>query len=246
MTLRRLRRLRPKEEDAAAAPERPGPADVYRALAAAGGTLPRVRKVGLAAAPGAGRAGEPPRCPRFVPRGRWGPGAAISNAPWGGSGGARWPRLAQPLVPAPCGAAPAASPGLWSCPGDPPDLCPVSPSCPGDIPPSCPRVSPPRSHLPPASSQSPRPTPVLSPRHVLSQFLPTSGTGPHPSVRGHVTRTNMCPPGSAPQGRQGRRSLGVWLHGTWDNPPLCSWESPFLVALGLSPPRRSPRPRGAS
>ncbi|XP_074785826.1 protein TAMALIN [Athene noctua] len=44
MTLRRLRRLRPKEEDAAAAPERPGPADVYRALAAAGGTLPRVRK----------------------------------------------------------------------------------------------------------------------------------------------------------------------------------------------------------
>ncbi|XP_066841569.1 protein TAMALIN isoform X1 [Anser cygnoides] len=46
MTLRRLRRLRPKEEDAAPAPapERPGPADVYRALAAAGGTLPRVRK----------------------------------------------------------------------------------------------------------------------------------------------------------------------------------------------------------
>ncbi|XP_068266370.1 protein TAMALIN [Nyctibius grandis] len=46
MTLRRLRRLRPKDEDAAAAaaPERPGPADVYRALAAAGGTLPRVRK----------------------------------------------------------------------------------------------------------------------------------------------------------------------------------------------------------
>ncbi|KAM6395051.1 protein TAMALIN [Rhynochetos jubatus] len=46
MTLRRLRRLRPKEEDAAAAaaPEHPGPADVYRALAAAGGTLPRVRK----------------------------------------------------------------------------------------------------------------------------------------------------------------------------------------------------------
>ncbi|KAK4807404.1 hypothetical protein QYF61_027447 [Mycteria americana] len=45
MTLRRLRRLRPKEEDAAAAaPERPGSADVYRALAAAGGTLPRVRK----------------------------------------------------------------------------------------------------------------------------------------------------------------------------------------------------------
>ncbi|KAM6307973.1 protein TAMALIN [Podargus strigoides] len=46
MTLRRLRRLRPKEEEdaAAAAPERPGPADVYRALAAAGGTLPRVRK----------------------------------------------------------------------------------------------------------------------------------------------------------------------------------------------------------
>ncbi|KAM6294443.1 LOW QUALITY PROTEIN: protein TAMALIN [Aegotheles albertisi] len=47
MTLRRLRRLRPKEEDAeaaAAAPERPGPAELYRALAAAGGTLPRVRK----------------------------------------------------------------------------------------------------------------------------------------------------------------------------------------------------------
>ncbi|KAM6189208.1 protein TAMALIN isoform 2-T2 [Sarcoramphus papa] len=47
MTLRRLRRLRPKEEDAAAAaaaPERPGPAEVYRALAVAGGTLPRVRK----------------------------------------------------------------------------------------------------------------------------------------------------------------------------------------------------------
>ncbi|XP_054033396.1 protein TAMALIN isoform X1 [Dryobates pubescens] len=50
MTLRRLRRLRPKEEDeedAAAAPPVPeptGPADVYRALAAAGGTLPRVRK----------------------------------------------------------------------------------------------------------------------------------------------------------------------------------------------------------
>ncbi|XP_074905577.1 protein TAMALIN isoform X1 [Buteo buteo] len=45
MTLRRLRRLRPKEEDAAAAaPERPGPAEVYRALAVTGGTLPRVRK----------------------------------------------------------------------------------------------------------------------------------------------------------------------------------------------------------
>ncbi|XP_030324055.1 general receptor for phosphoinositides 1-associated scaffold protein isoform X1 [Calypte anna] len=46
MTLRRLRRLRPKDEDAAAAPERPGtaPAEVYRVLAAAGGTLPRVRK----------------------------------------------------------------------------------------------------------------------------------------------------------------------------------------------------------
>ncbi|XP_051497491.1 protein TAMALIN isoform X2 [Apus apus] len=44
MTLRRLRRLRHKDEDAAAAPERPAPADVYRALAAAGGTLPRVRK----------------------------------------------------------------------------------------------------------------------------------------------------------------------------------------------------------
>ncbi|XP_053907297.1 protein TAMALIN [Cuculus canorus] len=43
MTLRRLRRLRAKEEDAAAAPERPGPAELYRALAAAGGTLPRVR-----------------------------------------------------------------------------------------------------------------------------------------------------------------------------------------------------------
>ncbi|XP_063215151.1 protein TAMALIN [Chroicocephalus ridibundus] len=44
MTLRRLRRLRPREEDAAAAPERPAPAELYRALAAAGGTLPRVRK----------------------------------------------------------------------------------------------------------------------------------------------------------------------------------------------------------
>ncbi|KAM9252188.1 LOW QUALITY PROTEIN: protein TAMALIN [Cariama cristata] len=48
MTLRRLRRLRPKEEEEeeedAAAPGPPGPADVYRALAAAGGTLPRVRK----------------------------------------------------------------------------------------------------------------------------------------------------------------------------------------------------------
>ncbi|XP_032060586.1 general receptor for phosphoinositides 1-associated scaffold protein [Aythya fuligula] len=51
MTLRRLRRLRPKEEEEeeqdaapAPAPERPGPAAVYRALAAAGGTLPRVRK----------------------------------------------------------------------------------------------------------------------------------------------------------------------------------------------------------
>ncbi|KAM6330778.1 protein TAMALIN isoform 3-T3 [Alca torda] len=48
MTLRRLRRLRPREEDAAAAaaPERPAPAELYRALAAAGGTLPRVRKEG--------------------------------------------------------------------------------------------------------------------------------------------------------------------------------------------------------
>ncbi|KAM8990487.1 protein TAMALIN [Ara ararauna] len=45
MTLRRRRGLRHKEDAvAAAAPERPGPADVYRALAAAGGTLPRVRK----------------------------------------------------------------------------------------------------------------------------------------------------------------------------------------------------------
>ncbi|XP_038028522.1 protein TAMALIN isoform X2 [Anas acuta] len=53
MTLRRLRRLRPKEEEEeeqdpapapAPVPERPGPAAVYRALAAAGGTLPRVRK----------------------------------------------------------------------------------------------------------------------------------------------------------------------------------------------------------
>ncbi|NXM70528.1 GRASP protein, partial [Serilophus lunatus] len=39
------RRLRPKDDaGAAAAPERPGPAELYRALAAAGGTLPRVRK----------------------------------------------------------------------------------------------------------------------------------------------------------------------------------------------------------
>lgn len=61
MTLRRLRRLRPKEEEEeeqdpapapAPVPERPGPAAVYRALAAAGGTLPRVRKVGGLAPPG--------------------------------------------------------------------------------------------------------------------------------------------------------------------------------------------------
>lgn len=75
MTLRRLRRLRPKEEDAAAAaaaPERPGPAEVYRALAVTGGTLPRVRKVGLPAAPGAGRAwgGKFIGVPRLVHRGR--------------------------------------------------------------------------------------------------------------------------------------------------------------------------------
>ncbi|KAM3657496.1 protein TAMALIN isoform 2-T2 [Ammospiza maritima maritima] len=47
MTLRRRRRrrLRPKDDAApAAAPESPGPAELYRALAAAGGTLPRVRK----------------------------------------------------------------------------------------------------------------------------------------------------------------------------------------------------------
>ncbi|XP_059727884.1 protein TAMALIN isoform X1 [Haemorhous mexicanus] len=47
MTLRRRRRrrLRPKDDAApAVAPESPGPAELYRALAAAGGTLPRVRK----------------------------------------------------------------------------------------------------------------------------------------------------------------------------------------------------------
>ncbi|KAL9820811.1 protein TAMALIN isoform 2-T2 [Geothlypis trichas] len=47
MTLRRRRRrrLRPKDDAApAAAPDSPGPAELYRALAAAGGTLPRVRK----------------------------------------------------------------------------------------------------------------------------------------------------------------------------------------------------------
>lgn len=58
MTLRRRQRLRPKEGDGAA-PDRcaadpdpdpgpvpdPGPTDVYRTLAASGGTLPRVRKV---------------------------------------------------------------------------------------------------------------------------------------------------------------------------------------------------------
>ncbi|NXR39225.1 GRASP protein, partial [Zosterops hypoxanthus] len=47
MTLRRRRRrrLRPKDDEApAVAPESPGPAELYRALAAAGGTLPRVRK----------------------------------------------------------------------------------------------------------------------------------------------------------------------------------------------------------
>ncbi|XP_068777648.1 protein TAMALIN [Struthio camelus] len=45
MTLRRRRRLLPEEEAAAAAPPGPvPPPDVYRALAAAGGTLPRVRK----------------------------------------------------------------------------------------------------------------------------------------------------------------------------------------------------------
>lgn len=68
MTLRRLRRLRPKEEDAAPAPapERPGPADVYRALAAAGGTLPRVRKVGPPRDGEGSFAGAPPPLPGFA------------------------------------------------------------------------------------------------------------------------------------------------------------------------------------
>ncbi|NXJ17681.1 GRASP protein, partial [Dicrurus megarhynchus] len=47
MTLRRRRRRRlwPKDDEApAVVPESPGPAELYRALAAAGGTLPRVRK----------------------------------------------------------------------------------------------------------------------------------------------------------------------------------------------------------
>lgn len=99
MTLRRLRRLRPKEEDEeeedAAAPERPGSADVYRVLAAAGGTLPRVRKVGLPAAPpppppGAGKGRGSPlgaAAPRSAIVHRWGPSAATRDG-LGGAGGA--------------------------------------------------------------------------------------------------------------------------------------------------------------
>lgn len=242
MTLRRLRRLRPKEEDAAAAPERPGPADVYRALAAAGGTLPRVRKVGLAAPPGAGRAGEPPRCPRFVPRGRCGPGAAISNGPGGGQWGSEVASSCAAPMPAPCGAAPAASPG--SCSSDPPDLCPVSPSCPGDTPSPAPASPHPgpifHRHLP----RVPVPHQCCPPeRHVLSQFLPTSRTGPHPSVRGHVTRTTMSPPmGSAPQGRQDRRSLGVRLHGTWEIRHRAPGKAPFWWRWGCHRPAAPPGP----
>lgn len=109
---------------------------------------------------------------------------------------------------------PGGFPGALVLPGDPPDLCPVSPSCPGDIPPSCPSVSPPRSHLPPASSQSPCPTPVLSPR--ASRPVPVP---PHIRDRPPPQRTWPChqdnhvPPGLCPTEKTGQkvpRGLAPW------------------------------------
>lgn len=75
------------------APESPGPAELYRALAAAGGTLPRVRKVGLrgdcGSRPGA------PGCapgPEGEPAGNGGSGAPPLS-PSRLAAGARAPRV---------------------------------------------------------------------------------------------------------------------------------------------------------
>lgn len=139
------------------------------------------------------------------------------------------PRPARPPVLAPCGAAPASSPGLLSCPGVLLVSLPVSRSCPGVPVPapvtpsslfSCPSTSPPRPHPAPASSQCPPPAPVLSPQAsrpvpVPPRVLPCSlwgaGTGPHPSVRGHVTGPGVSPwpPGTALQGGQGDGAQGT-------------------------------------
>lgn len=163
------------------APETPGPAELYRALAAAGGTLPRVRKVGLR-----GECGNRPGAPGCAP----GPeGEPASGNGQGGSGAAPCPRPAQPLLPAPCGAAPAAPPGLLSCPRGPPKLCScphpalVSRSCPQTlvlpqhlftpVPSSCSifPVSPSRSMLSPQASH-----PVPDPARVLPRFYPCTPT----------------------------------------------------------------------
>ncbi|RLV84510.1 hypothetical protein DV515_00016155 [Chloebia gouldiae] len=112
MTLRRRRRrrLRPKDDAApAVAPESPGPAELYRALAAAGGTLPRVRKLSS--------------CPR--------PALVSRSCPGGRPHPLVLPQHLLTPVPSFCGVFPVSPsrllrvvpPGITSCPGS----CPVLP-----------------------------------------------------------------------------------------------------------------------
>ena len=175
MTLRRRQRPRPKEGDGAAAEScapdpdpvsDSGPADVYRTLAAAGGTLPRVRKVRGDAGGGRGLQGAANGDRRGTERWEWRGVLRCVARPV-------CPPHPVPLCPPPL-PYPTTSPST-PCPTYPPPLIPPYRRVSGSAPPHCPTPWGPTRPPPPPNTPSDRCASRLCP----TRAQPRSALCPH-------------------------------------------------------------------
>lgn len=164
-----------------------------------------------------------------------------------GTGDGGWRRPARPPVPAPCGAAPAASPGVLSCPGS-------SPRCPATFSPClcpAPMLPPPPPHLTPC----PHPVPVTPPsppqpyvvrQHLPSVPIPLQCCPPERHVLPHYlpcapTLTQWPPRAPCPVPAPPHVLLcSLWGAGTGPHPGECG----HVPGTGVSPRRPGLCPMG--